>query len=591
VLHGRTRTYSSLTTAAVTAFAAAAAVAGWAVAAAPTAAAPAETTAAGVTPVTSTTIDLGSPAGAAGAAGAAVGAGEVAVPAGTDMVAFTWSGDPDGALEVRSGNADGTWSPWVDLHGDGEEAPDPGTEGRVADAGEADAGGDGGSISPVWVGGTDRVEVVAETALTDLRLHALEIGAAPTGSAEAAVAWYPAIHFRGEWGAAPWATGNADCGSGPRYARPHYLIVHHTVNVNTYSAAEVPAMLRGIQSFHQNTRGWCDIAYNFVIDHFGRIWEARAGGADRGVIGGHAAGHNTGSVGIALLGDHTSAGVTGAAVAATAEVVGWKAAVHYIDPRGTTTVDGGPSPTVIGHRDVGQTSCPGDLAYSRLAEIRNGAVPWRTNYAPYYTEYARRYVDAAYLTFLGRPADPSGQQYWSNFVTSGQPRSVFTGTLARSDEWINRSLDVMYRNVFGRPGDTAGMRYWADRVRAGLRLTDVGALLYGSPEYFQRSGGTNESFVRALYRALLLRDADQGGVDYWTGLLRAGRSRTEIASGFYGSIESRSGRVTQLYVSVLGRGPDAAGLGFWADRLLRVDDVDLAADLAASEEYFWNATE
>jgi hypothetical protein len=535
--------------------------------------------------VTSTAIDLGSPSGTSGAA-ATGDSDEVAVPTGTDMIAFTWSGDPDGAVAVRSRSADGTWTPWVDLHGETEDAPDPGTEGRPAEGGD-----EGGAISPVWVGGTDRVEVRAETALPDLELHALEIGAAPTGGAEAAAAWFPAIHFRGEWGAAGWATGNADCGSGPRYARPHYEIIHHTVNVNTYSAAEVPSMLRGIQSFHQNTRGWCDIAYNFIIDRFGRIWEARAGGADRGVIGGHSAGHNTGSIGIALLGDHTAAGVTSGAVAATAELVGWKAAVHYIDPRGTTTVDGGPSPTVIGHRNVVQTSCPGDLAYSRLAEIRNGSVPWRGHYAPFFTEYARRYVDAAYLTFLGRPADPSGQQYWANVISSGQPRTVFTGTLARSDEWINRSLDIMYRNVFGRPGDTEGMRYWADRVRAGLRLTDVGALLYGSPEYFQRSGGTNDSFVRALYDALLDRSADQGGVDYWTGLLRAGRSRTEIASGFYGSIESRSGRVTQLYVSVLSRGPDPAGLAFWADRLLRIDDVDLAADLAASEEYFWNAAE
>ena len=135
------------------------------------------------------------------------------------------------------------------------------------------------------------------------------------------------------------------------------------------------------------------------------------------------------------------------------------------------------------------------------------------------------------------------------------------------------------------------MRYWADRIRAGMRLTDVGVLFYGSLEYFQRAGGTNEGFVRQLYRALLLREADQAGVDYWTGLLRSGSTRGDVAGGFYGSIESRSGRVSQLYRAVLGRGPDAAGQAYWADRLLTVDDVDLAADLAASDEYFWNAAE
>ena len=568
----------------------------------PAGGAPADTDGASVT---STAIDLGTPARAAASADAASGtasadaasgtastgaASGVSVPDGTDMIGFTWSGDPHGALELRSRNADGTWSPWVDIHADGEEAPDPGTEGQA---------GARGSMTPVWVGGTDRVEVRAETALDDLTLHALEVGsatavAAATASdvpAHAAAAWFPAIHFRSEWSPAPWASGNSGCASGPRSARPHYLIIHHTVNPNTYGGGEVAGMLRGIQSFHQNTNGWCDIAYNFIVDRFGRIWEARDGGAERGIIGGHAANHNTGSVGIALLGDHTATGVTDAAVAATAELVGWKAAVHFINPQGTTTVDGASSPTVIGHRNVVQTSCPGDFAYSRLAQIRNAAVAARATYGPFYTEYARRYIDAAYRTFLGRAVDPSGEQYWLNVVTSGRPLTGFTGALARSDEWINESLDVLYRNVFGRPGDLAGMRYWADRIRAGQRLTDVGILLYGSPEYLQRSGGTNDGFVRNLYRALLLREADQAGVNYWTGLLRSGRSRSDVASGFYGSIESRLGRVEDLYVSVLGRGPDAAGQAYWADRLLRIDDVDLAADLAASEEYFWNAAE
>ena len=514
----------------------------------------------------------------------------VAVPGGTDMVGFTWAGDPNGEIQLRSRNADGSWSPWVDLHGLAADAPDPGTEGR-------DTGGDdGGSVTPVWVGGTDRVEVRADPALTDVSLHALDVESPATAPATATADSYyagasaePTIHRRSEWGAAGWATQNSDCDSGPRYARPHYLIIHHTVNPNTYATGDVAGMLRGIQSFHQNTNGWCDIAYNFIVDRFGRIWEARMGGIDKGVIGGHASGHNTGSVGIALLGDHRSSAPSSVALAATADLVGWKSAVHYIDPRGTTTVDGGPSPTVIGHRNVVSTTCPGDLAYSKLAQIRSDAATARSNYAPYFTEYARRYIDAGYRTFLGRGVDPDGEAYWVGVVSSGQPLTVFTGTLARSDEWINLTLDVLYRNVFGRPGDAAGMRYWADRVRAGMRLTDVGILFYGSPENFQKSGSTSEGFVRNLYRALLLREADQAGVDYWTGLLRSGRSRTDVSSGFYGSIESRTGRVRELYQLVLGRGPDPGGEAFWAGQLLRVDDVDLAAYLAASEEYFWAA--
>ena len=54
----------------------------------------------------------------------------------------------------------------------------------------------------------------------------------------------------------------------------------------------------------QGGRGWCDIAYNFVIDRFGRTWEARSGGVQNAIVGGHAAGYNTGSVGVSFLGQY-----------------------------------------------------------------------------------------------------------------------------------------------------------------------------------------------------------------------------------------------------------------------------------------------
>ena len=55
-------------------------------------------------------------------------------------------------------------------------------------------------------------------------------------------------------------------------------VIHHTATTNSYSAASVPDILLGICYYHRNTRGWWDIAYNFVVDQYGGVWEARAGG-------------------------------------------------------------------------------------------------------------------------------------------------------------------------------------------------------------------------------------------------------------------------------------------------------------------------
>ena len=83
-------------------------------------------------------------------------------------------------------------------------------------------------------------------------------------------------------------------------------IIHHTAGQNDYTRAQAPAIVRGIELFHVKGNGWNDIGYNFLVDRFGTIYEGRYGGVDRNVIGAHALGFNTGSVGIALLGTYGS---------------------------------------------------------------------------------------------------------------------------------------------------------------------------------------------------------------------------------------------------------------------------------------------
>jgi N-acetylmuramoyl-L-alanine amidase len=186
-----------------------------------------------------------------------------------------------------------------------------------------------------------------------------------------------------------WALGAAHPRVAPEYGTVKLAFVHHTENSDGYTAAEVPAMLRSIFAFHRYTHGWNDIGYNFVIDRFGRIFEARAGGIDEPVIGAQAGGYNAYSTGIAVLGTYSAQHISPAARTALEHLLAWKLTLHGTPLEGHVTVRVTPGgavysrypantpvslPRVAGHRDGDSTDCPGDALYSQLQELRHTAV-------------------------------------------------------------------------------------------------------------------------------------------------------------------------------------------------------------------------
>ena len=323
------------------------------------------------------------------------------------MIALSWAAPSDGrqataappSLEVRR---PGGW----------ETVP--------LEVTSADAGPDGATVEhaqqvegrtftePVWVGSADGFRVadpLGRSGLTATLIREVvdRVAVASVPTAGAAVAPDgPGVNPRNAWGAA----APKDANGVARSVR--FAVIHHTASSNDYSAADVPSILRSIQAFHQQSRGWNDIAYNFLVDKFGGIWEGRAGGIGRPIIGSHALGVNTGSVGVSLIGDFTTAQPSPEALESAAQVVGWKLALHGVDPHGTVAVTMGDDnrfpagttvtlPTVIGHRDVGLTDCPG-AASGALVAVRDRAA----QVAP----YARGTIDS--ITVSGSTATVRG---------------------------------------------------------------------------------------------------------------------------------------------------------------------------------------
>jgi uncharacterized protein with LGFP repeats len=164
--------------------------------------------------------------------------------------------------------------------------------------------------------------------------------------------------------------------------------VHHTASGNGYRCAQAPSVIRGIYRYHVKSMGWRDIGYNFLVDKCGNIYEGRAGGVAKPVLGAHTLGFNSNSMGIAVLGTFGSTKPRTAALKGIARLTAWKLGLHGANPRGKTYLKSGGGNlypkgkkvrlnVISGHRDGFSTACPGWQLYRKLGTTRQTAARYQ----------------------------------------------------------------------------------------------------------------------------------------------------------------------------------------------------------------------
>lgn len=134
--------------------------------------------------------------------------------------------------------------------------------------------------------------------------------------------------------------------------------------------------------------GWRDIGYNFLVDKCGNIYEGRAGGVAKAVLGAHTLGFNTNSMGVAVLGSFGSHKPPAAALKAISRLTAWKLGLYGANPRGKTYLKSGGGNlyrkgknvrlnVISGHRDGFATACPGTQLYRKLGTARSTAARYQ----------------------------------------------------------------------------------------------------------------------------------------------------------------------------------------------------------------------
>lgn len=466
----------------------------------------------------------------------------VATPIPFSVVGVTL---PEGAEVALRTSADGrTWTDWQGTD-QVDEAPDPGTA-------EAAAASPLRHAVPIWVGEATHLQLrVTGGSPDDVDVHLIDsmgLGRSVAGRAldVLAAAWRgtppsaaasvnaPRVVTRAEWG----ADESRRSGSPSYAANARVAVVHHTAGTNDYTSAQAAGLVRGIYAYHTGSLGWADVGYNVLIDRYGTVYEGRAGGLERAVVGAHAGGWNTGTFGVALMGQHqagatgvpTYAPATAAAVDALVDVLAWKMDVHHIDARATarltaagaatsryaagTTVE---VPTIVGHIRLSNTSCPGSDLVGKFEAIKSRVVARQSPMfvQPEIGPVAQGFVAGATVRPVTFSAGLVPAGAWSLRITDGSGAVVHSASGSGSSlsaSWQPPARPGTYRYALTatgrRPvqGDLSVLHDVVERV--GTASAPAAASVQISRAAFP-SGGSAQHAV--LARADVFADAMAGG--------------------------------------------------------------------------------
>lgn len=373
------------------------------------------------------------------------------------MIGAAFEELPSQPVLARVHSSDDSWGEWFELEVSGDEGPD-------TDTTEFAAAADRVHTEPVWVDdstgyelsvGADDADAVAVTLVTEATERVVVDSTPIAGSSPLNPV---GVRSRSTWGARPAISTSTTTSLG-------LAVVHHTASTNNYTAAQVPGILRSTQAYHMDGRGWSDIAYNFLVDRFGSVWEGRGGGIDRAVIGAHAAGFNTGSVGVSVIGNFVGVSTPAVVLERVSQVIGWRLGAYGLDPRSNGSFRAGSGstrfpvdsslvlPRVVGHQDVGQTSCPGSILGS-LPSVRNRAKQWADSYSNPIGSLDAVTVEGRRVSLRGWAYDPNTTSAIPIHAVAGGVWKTATASRSRPDVGAalpgvgsNRGYEVTFDDV------------------------------------------------------------------------------------------------------------------------------------------------
>ncbi len=367
------------------------------------------------------------------------------------------------------------------------------------------------SRPPRWLLVED-IEALGEPSLP-LEPEALAAPSPTVGKRVDALAPFPTILPRSAWGArAP------TCRS---LTNPYRLVVHHTASP-TNDTFTPEARLRQTQAYHMDSRGYCDVAYNFLMSRDARVWEGRGDG----VLGGHTLNQNAGNMALCLIGTYTTDTLTPQQACALAGWMAWQSSLHGIALNRTN---------IKGHREWGATACPGDTVFAQLNSLVMQAATTCAGVTPPRPEWGAEFVAQSFPASqlppirleLGTTVDGwvdlrnIGTRSWTTAATRLAPTPRDQASALADPTWLSptRVTNVAAATSTGQVGR------FPVRLRGNTlgSFTQTFGVLQENVVWFADRGGPADTFITVRVEVVPRSDAgvavDAGSVEPDAGVV------------------------------------------------------------------------
>ncbi len=175
---------------------------------------------------------------------------------------------------------------------------------------------------------------------------------------------------------------------------------------------------------------------------------------------------------------------------------------------------------------------------------------------------------------------------------------------------VEQFVRRLYGQFLSREADEEGLRTWVTYLRDGEMDAATVVEKFVLSDEFVNSAIGDEEYVYLLYNAILDREPEADGFNFWMNALAGGMTKQEVLAGFthsvefdnlcdeygitavFGREEQVSRFVERMYTIVLSRPAEPEGLAYWAAGLLdgSLTGSQMAKGFLYSEEFIGRNT-